>query len=143
MTTPISFHSCTAQGVGAWAAGVLFGLSFPLVNPGVGTHLQRAPVRRNHSGLSRLSQEGGRLHAKDKPPCFSEAFTTSLCHRNANSSAESGSGCCWKGTVLARSTTALTTEPQKRKMRYSGRLLLFSFTAVATEAQRSEGRLQH
>lgn len=142
MTTPISFHNCTAQGL------VLGELepSWPFLPPCkssalLGTHLQRAPVKKKHSGMSHLSQEGGRVYAKDKPPCSSEAFTISLCHRNANFRGESGSGTgsvvpgYWKGTVLARSTAVVTTEPQKRKMQYSVCLLPFSFTAVATEAQ--------
>lgn len=40
---------------------------------------------------------------------------------------ESGSGYCCKGTVLARSTVVLITEPQKRKMLYSVAIDLLLF----------------
>jgi len=134
VTTPVSFRRCTAQGL------VLGELdpSRPFPPPCkssalLGTHLRRAPAKkRNHSGISPISQEGGRVREGRNLPALQKL---SLLPSATDGHSESDSGCYWKGTVLARSTTVLTTEPQRRKMQYEVCSLLFSLTAVATEAR--------
>lgn len=105
----LQMHSAGLM-LGSWSS---LGLSLSFVKQG--THLRRALVMRNHLGLSCLSQA---CTCETSLPAL-PVFTTSLCHRNANSSSESGSGCYLKGTILARSIAVLTNKPLERKMQYT------------------------